>query len=83
VGQISPERLLEVMADFDEFGGASMGLVAWELYVPEQDVAVAWDRAFTNGWLQPAGHDSPNDEQLWRLTLTGRAASAKSGRRSS
>jgi hypothetical protein len=77
VSQISVHRLLEVMADFDESGGASMGLVAWELYVPEQDVAVAWDQAVVNGWLQPAGHDGANDEQLWRLTLTGRAASAK------
>jgi hypothetical protein len=83
MGQISVQRVLEVMADFDESGGASMGLVAWELYVPEQAVVVAWDQAVANGWLQPAGHDSANDEQLWRLTLSGRAASAKSRRRSS
>jgi hypothetical protein len=82
VGLISAQRLLEAIADFDESGGASMGLVAWELYVPEQDVAVAWDQAVTNGWLQPAGHDSANDEQMWRLTLTGRAASAQPGCRS-
>jgi hypothetical protein len=83
VGQISVQRVLEVMADFDGSGGASMGLVAWELYVPEQDVAVAWDQAVVNGWLEPAGHDNANDEQLWRLTLSGRAASTKPGRRSS
>jgi hypothetical protein len=71
------------MADFDGSGGASMGLVAWELDVPEPDVVIAWDQAVANGWLEPAGHDNANDEQLWRLTLSGRAASIKPGRRSS
>jgi len=57
---ISVRQLLEVLADFDDLGGASVSLVAWELFVEEKRVA--------------DGRDPADDEQLWRLTAGGWAA---------
>ncbi|HWE08266.1 MAG TPA: hypothetical protein VG325_02860 [Solirubrobacteraceae bacterium] len=74
--KISEQRLLEVLADFDGFGGASLGLVAWELFVTEEDVREAWAVAVAAGWLAPAGRDDVFGEQLWRLTSEGWIARA-------
>jgi hypothetical protein len=71
---ISVHRLLEVLAGFDKHGGASPGLVAWELFVDEQNVKAVWDHAVAEGWLMPAGRDLAHDEQLYQLTLSGWAA---------
>jgi hypothetical protein len=71
---VSLQRLLEVAAEFDPFGGASLGLVAWELCVEEQLVAPAWRHAVGDGLLTPAGRDC--QEQLWRLSPAGWAAAA-------
>lgn len=79
--QIAVQEVLEVLADFDESGGASSGLVAWELFVDEQRVADAWEQAQADGLLRPAAHDRVNDEQLWRLTAGGWAARTSPGRR--
>jgi hypothetical protein len=65
--EISVERLLEVMRDFDEFGGASIELVAWELGSPVSDLSTAWAQAIADGLLEPAGLDSVFGEPLWRL----------------
>jgi hypothetical protein len=43
--EIAVQQVLEVIADFDESGGASPGLVAWELFVDEQRIADAWAQA--------------------------------------
>jgi len=72
--EIAVQQVLEVVADFDESGGASAGLVAWELFVEERRVADAWERAQADGLLRPAAHDGVQDEQLWRLTAGGWAA---------
>ena len=66
------EGVLEVVAEFDHFGGASLGLVAWELCVDEGLVVPAWQQAISHGLIRPAGRDS--QEQLWRLTSAGWAA---------
>jgi hypothetical protein len=79
--EIAVQQVLEVVADFDESGGASSGLVAWELFVDEQRVADAWTQAQAEGLLRPAAHDDVNDEQMWRLTAGGWAARQDSGRR--
>ena len=70
---ISVQKVLAVLDDFDQFGGASMELVAWELFVHRQDVINAWTRTITARWVQPGEHNT-DGEQLWRLTLSGRAA---------
>jgi hypothetical protein len=69
--KISEQGLLEVIADFDGLGGASLGLVAWELFVTEQEVSDAWASAVAAGWLAPAARDEVYGEQLWRLTAEG------------
>jgi hypothetical protein len=74
MGNISVRRLLEVLARFDELGGASPGLVAWDLFASEHDVKAPWEHALAEGWLKPAGRDLAYDEQLYRLTPTGWAA---------
>lgn len=74
--KITERGLLEVFADFDELGGASMGLAAWELFVTESEVSEAWDVLIATGWLAPAGRDKIYGEQLWRLTSEGWLARA-------
>jgi hypothetical protein len=69
--KISEQGLLDVVAEFDRLGGASLGLVAWELVVAESDVIETWDTAIAAGWLEPAGRDGVFGEQLWRLTADG------------
>lgn len=80
LGPVSLQQVLEVIAEFDDSGGASLGLVAWELCVDEELVAPAWQQAISHGLIRPAGRDS--QEQLWRLTSAG-PAGARSERRSS
>jgi hypothetical protein len=66
--EISLERLMAVMRDFDEFGGASLELVAWELGEPPSRISAAWTKAVDEGVLEPAGVDSVFGEPLWRLS---------------
>ena len=69
---ISLQGVLEVVGEFDEGGGASIGLVAWELSVDESLVSAAWEQATAKGLIAPARQDQ--HEQLWRLTPAGWAA---------
>lgn len=69
--EISLRRVLSVMRDFEASGGASRGLVAWELSVDEREVSAAWERATSGGLLERAGVDAHAGEELWRLTATG------------
>jgi hypothetical protein len=71
-GATSLQAVLEVVGEFDEYGGASIGLVAWELCVDDWLVASAWEQARATGLIAPAGYDQ--HEQLWRLTPAGWAA---------
>ena len=68
----SLQAVLQVLGEFDESGGASVGLVAWELCLDERLVAGAWAQARATGLIAPAGYDL--HEQLWRLTPAGWAA---------
>lgn len=72
---IDLSRVLEVLAEFDQFGGASVELVAWELSVDVSAVARGWSRAVTAGLVEQAGTDQLHEgERLWRLTEAGRRA---------
>lgn len=66
------QAVLQVLGEFDESGGASEGLVAWELCLDERLVAGVWAQARATGLIAPAGFDL--HEQLWRLTAAGWAA---------
>jgi hypothetical protein len=74
VSEISLRLVLEAAAELDSSVGASLALVAWELYVEEYEVVEAWERAIADGLLKPSGHDATHGEQLWRLTAGGWAA---------
>ena len=74
MSQISVQRVLEVVGDFDQTGGASLGLVAWELAVDEQRVIDAWEQAQADDLIKPAGSDPLHGEPMWRLTVGGWAA---------
>jgi hypothetical protein len=69
---ISIQQVLEAVAEFDHCGGASLGLVAWELCVDEELVAAAWQQAISHRLISPAGRDL--QDQLWRLSGAGWAA---------
>lgn len=45
----------EVLDTVREFGAASLGLVAWELSLAEEEIAPAWAHAIRRGLLKPAG----------------------------
>src|SRR6202043_1963583 len=60
-------RVLDVLADFDEFGGASRDLVAWELDVDESAVAPAWARAIDYCLLEESVVHDALSEKMWRL----------------
>jgi hypothetical protein len=79
---ISLQQVLEVVGDFDESGGASVGLTAWELCVEEPRLAGAWEQAVAEGLLRHAGRDHLDGERLWRLTAGGWAAREAVGQRS-
>jgi hypothetical protein len=70
--EISVERVLSVMRDFDEFGGASLELVAWELGEPPSLVDPAWSKLIADGLIEPAGIDSVFGEPLWKISEKSR-----------
>lgn len=76
LGPVSLQQVLEVVAEFDDCGGASLGLVAWELCLDEELVAQAWQQALSYGLIRPAGRDWK--EQLWRLSAGGWVAARTS-----
>jgi hypothetical protein len=62
----------EVLETVREFGAASLGLVAWELSLAEEDLAPAWSYAILNGLLRPVGagmHAAAGDEAETPYTL--------------
>ena len=80
--EISVHDVLGVVADFDQFGGASLALVTWELAVEEQHGARAWEQAQADALIEPAGCDPVHHERLWRLTPRGLATLREAGERS-
>jgi hypothetical protein len=72
--QISVAHILDAVAGFEEFGGASPPLVAWELCVSEEEVLPAWRCAVRDRLLRHGVHDPDMTAQLWRLTGKGWAA---------
>ena len=71
---VSIQNVLDVFADFDQFGGASIELVAWELDVDQSSIIGAWTQAINDGLLERSGSDSTggHNEELWSLTDRGR-----------
>ncbi|HWF25822.1 MAG TPA: GGDEF domain-containing protein [Solirubrobacteraceae bacterium] len=70
----SVKEVLEVSAHFEESGGASIELTAWELDVELSRVVSAWSHAIKEGLLEPAGTDPASGEEMWCLSDQGRNA---------
>jgi hypothetical protein len=66
---ISIENVIESLADFDKHGGASVGLVAWDLCLEPEHLTDVLQQAACDGLIQPAGHD--HQQRLYRLTPAG------------
>jgi diguanylate cyclase (GGDEF)-like protein/PAS domain S-box-containing protein len=64
------EDLLRTVA---EFGEASVGLVAWEFLIAEDEVAPLWQSARRLRLIQPGGHDPHTGEPTFELTAAGLA----------
>ncbi len=66
-------NLVEVVADFEQFGGASLELAAWELGVDQVRLKAAWALAIDNGLIEPCGVQSVDgrNEEMWRLSRRG------------
>jgi diguanylate cyclase (GGDEF)-like protein len=62
-----------VIASVAELGGASLGRVAWELFVPERAVTPGWSEALQARLLKQMRYDPANREWLFGLTPNGRA----------
>jgi hypothetical protein len=71
---VALQRVLDVLADFDEFGGASRDLLAWELDVEESAVAPAWARAIEDGLLEESAVRDALSDKMWRLSERGKRA---------
>jgi hypothetical protein len=71
---VSLHSVLDVLADFDQFGGASLELVAWELDVDESAVSAAWSQAIDDRLLEQSWTDRVLGEKMWRLSDRGRRA---------
>ncbi len=56
--------ILETIGDFGE---ASVGLVAWELSLPEQALAAAWRQAVSQRLIEEVGRCPETAELMYRL----------------
>jgi diguanylate cyclase (GGDEF)-like protein/PAS domain S-box-containing protein len=74
--QIDLETLLATVA---ELRGASVDLVAWELFTEEEAVQEAWAAAVRDGLIERSRYDAEDREWLYDLTAAGRARLGKEG----
>lgn len=68
------QDVLGVLREFErlEPGGVSAGLIAWELYQPDAEIAELIELARERRLIEMAGLDGRTGEALWRLTPSGR-----------
>lgn len=57
----------ELLNTVAEFGSASLGLVAWELCLPEQALRRAWKQALREGLIIEDRPDAETGERMYRL----------------
>jgi hypothetical protein len=75
-GDVPIETVLQVLADFEQSGGASVQLIAWELDVDQSQVIAAWTRSIGDGLIERCGRDvvDGSEEEMWSLTDAGHRA---------
>jgi hypothetical protein len=59
--------LPELLDTLEEFGAASLELVAWELSLSEAELVSARDQAVAQGLIEVAGSDTGSGEETYRL----------------
>ncbi len=65
---VSISELLDVVAQFDQSGGSSVELAAWELNADAKVVAKLWSEVAADGLIAQAGMDPGTGEAMWRLS---------------
>jgi hypothetical protein len=70
------ETVLRVLTEFEQSGGASVQLIAWELDVDQSRVIAAWTKAIDDGLIERCGSDTVDgrEEEMWILTEAGHRA---------
>jgi hypothetical protein len=61
--------LHEVLETIGGFGTASLGLVAWELSLPEQELDAAWRAAERDRLIRHVGRCDETGEALYALAI--------------
>jgi hypothetical protein len=69
---VTMHQILTVTAEFDTLGGASAGLLAWELGTATEAVTPAWEQAIHRGLLISAPIDPVFGEAMYRIGPGGR-----------
>jgi hypothetical protein len=69
-----PPWFEDVLEAIDQFGLASIGLVAWELFLSEVELVPAWRGATILGLIERVGRCPYTREPMYRLTRPLRIA---------
>jgi hypothetical protein len=72
-GRGTPE-LEELLDTIHEFGAASLGLIAWDLWLPEEELLTVWLKAIYDGLIQQAGPCPDTGEVMYTLSARGKRA---------
>jgi hypothetical protein len=62
--------LEEVLGMVGQFGSASLGLVAWEFWLSEEQLSPLWIEATRGGLIQPTGGCPETGEPMYSLTTS-------------
>src|SRR5690242_12999368 len=71
-----PPWFEDVLEAIDQFGLASIGLVAWELSLAEEDLVPAWRDAAILGFVERVGRCPYTREPMYRLAGAAAASTA-------
>jgi hypothetical protein len=67
-GSPSAPRVDDVLEVIEQFALASIGLVAWELFLDEEDLVPAWRELAATGVLERVGRCPYTREPMYRLS---------------
>jgi hypothetical protein len=60
----------DVLEAIEQFGLASIGLVAWEMFLTEEELVPAWRQAKTMGLIERVGRCPYTREPMYRLSAS-------------
>jgi hypothetical protein len=67
-GSPSAPWFADVLEAIEQFGLASIGLVAWEMFLTEEELVPAWRQAKTMGLIERVGRCPYTREPMYRLS---------------